>query len=135
MMNCLQETYKGIVHFLAVYIDEAHAQDVWPLGKKVCLNQPKTLEERLEAARNFQKDFKFQIPILVDKMDNNFDTQYASWPERFYIIVNGKMEVIGFPTIEFGYDRLENWWLVTNNKTIRNAELGSRHKKNGELRN
>jgi len=104
-MNCLQESFKDIANFVAVYIAEAHAQDEWPLGKKVCLMQHKTMEERLSAARSFQKDYDFQIPLLVDLMDNNFDGLYSSWPERFYIIDGFKMDLVGFPSTEFGYDR------------------------------
>jgi len=133
LLNCLQETYRGVVHFLAVYIAEAHAQDIWPLGNKVCLNQHKTLEERLQAAKNFQKDYKFQIPILVDKMDNNFDSLYASWPERFYIIENGKMEVIGFPTIEFGYDRQQICRWLENRQNVQNhSQWGIRNRSTNE---
>jgi len=79
--------------------------DEWPLGKTVCLNQPKTMKERLDVAKDFKEKYDFQLPLLVDKMDNNFDGKYASWPERFYIIENGRMELIGSPTTEFGYDR------------------------------
>jgi len=98
---------------------EAHAQDEWPLGKKVCVTQHKSLEERIQVAKNFQKDFQFELPILVDKMDNNFDQKYASWPERFYIIKNKTMEMIGYPCIEFGYDRtiIQRW--------LNNQKIGS----------
>jgi len=105
-MNRLQESFKDIANFVAVYISEAHAQDEWPLGRKVCVNQHKTLEERLAVAKAFQKDYNFQIPILVDTIDNNFDKLYSSWPERFYIIEHGKMELVGYPSTEFGYDRV-----------------------------
>jgi len=122
-MNRLQETYKNVANFLAVYISEAHAQDEWPLGNIVCLTQHKTQEERLTVARNFQKDYQFQIPILVDEMDNNFDKLYASWPERFYIIEQGKMKLIGFPTTEFGYDRndIRKWLAYCQANTEKNC--------------
>jgi len=110
-MNRLQESFKDIANFVAVYIAEAHAQDEWPLGRKVCLNQHKTLEERLAVARQFKKDYNLEIPLLVDLMDNNFDQYYSSWPERFYIIEDCKMVLVGHPSTEFGYDRhhLTNW--------------------------
>jgi len=79
--------------------------DEWPLGRTVCLNQPKSMKERLAIAKDFKEKYDFQLPLLVDEMDNNFDGKYASWPERFYIISNGRMELIGSPTTEFGYDR------------------------------
>jgi len=104
-VNRLQEEYGAVAHFLCVYIAEAHAVDEWPLGKIVCLKQPKTMEERLRVAREFKEKYDLRLPLLVDKMDNNFDAKYASWPERFYVIENGRMELIGMPTTEFGYDR------------------------------
>jgi len=103
----LQQDFGEVANFLTVYISEAHAQDEWPLGKKVCLNQHKTLEERISTAKSFQSDYKYDIPILVDQMDNNFDQKYASWPERFYILEDGKIALIGEPSLEFGYNRLD----------------------------
>jgi len=110
-MNCLQETWKLTANFLAVYISEAHAKNEWPLGNIVSLNQPKEMEQRLSVAKHFVEKFHFEIPTLVDKMDNNFDISYACWPERFFIIQNLTMKLVGEPTTEFGYDREEivNW--------------------------
>jgi len=104
-VNRLQEDFGHVANFLGVYISEAHAMDEWPLGKIVCLNQPKTMEERLKVAKDFKEKYGWKLPLLVDLMDNNFDAKYASWPERFYVIENGRMELIGTPTTEFGYDR------------------------------
>jgi len=101
----LQETWKGAAKFLAVYISEAHAQDEWPLGNIVCLNQHKTMEERLEVAKTFKEKYDFQIPLLVDTMENTLDNKYACWPERFFIIQHGVMKLVGSPTTEYGYDR------------------------------
>jgi len=103
-MNTLQKMYKSFA-FLAIYIDEAHANDVWPLGTKICINRPKTIEARLEVANNFVRDYHFKIPVLVDELDNNFDLKYAAWPERYYVIDQGCMKYIASPTTEFGYDR------------------------------
>jgi len=114
-MNDLQEKYKDVVDFLAVYILEAHAKDVWPLGTKICFNEPKTIEERLQIANNFATDYNFQIPILVDDMDNNFNGKYAAWPERYYIIQDEKMKLIAEPSTEYGYNRAEiKTWIDLN---------------------
>lgn len=104
-MNSLQEEFAGKVDFLGVYISEAHAQDEWPLGTKYCFNQPKTIDDRLRIANDFVNDFGFKIPMLADSMKNEFDTRFASWPERFYIVQNGKLALVGEPTNEFGFDR------------------------------
>jgi len=107
---------------LVVYISEAHAQDEWPLGKQVCLNQHKTIEERLKAANDFNEQFHCRLPVLVDTMDNNFDNAYACWPERFFIIEHDKMAMIGHPSNEFGYERdLIVKWLRSRKPTIAEA--------------
>jgi type I thyroxine 5'-deiodinase len=106
-MNSLQSKFAGKIDFLGVYISEAHAQDEWPLGVKYCFNQPKTIEDRLEIARNFVSEFKFELPMLVDTMANEFDTRFAAWPERFYIVQNNELVLVGEPTTEFGFDRTQ----------------------------
>ena len=93
---------------------EAQAADQWPLGKQVQINQHivsrfrgnsqkfinfipnlvKTLQDRINAAKLFQKEANFQIPLFVDAMDNNFNKAYAAWPERAYVIHNRKMAYI-----------------------------------------
>mmetsp|Transcript_10887 Transcript_10887/g.34687 ORF Transcript_10887/g.34687 Transcript_10887/m.34687 type:complete len:129 (+) Transcript_10887:605-991(+) len=73
--------------------------------------QPKTLEERLERGRSFAKRYPSQVPVLVDSMANEFDEQYAAWPERFYMLssvsdnLQPVLHLVGEPTVEFGYDR------------------------------
>uniref|UniRef100_A0A6B2LUR9 Iodothyronine deiodinase n=1 Tax=Arcella intermedia TaxID=1963864 RepID=A0A6B2LUR9_9EUKA len=88
-----------------VYIAEAHASDIWPLGKQVCITNHKSIEERRSAAKRMVEEFGFEIPILLDTMSDEFDKQYAVWPERYYCVKDGKMHMIGKPTHEFGYDR------------------------------
>jgi len=121
-MNRLQSDNQDVARFLVIYISEAHAQDEWPLGKKVCVMKHQSLEDRLKVANVLKEEYHMQIPILVDTMKNTFDNLFASWPERFYILENGKMELIGFPTNEFGYDRgtLQNWLDYRRTKVYRN---------------
>jgi len=106
-MNKIQSEFEGKIDFLGVYISEAHAQDEWPLGVKYCIDQPKTIEERLEIARNFVTEFHFELPLLVDTMSNEFDNVFAAWPERFYIAKNNEILLVGEPTTEFGFDRVQ----------------------------
>jgi len=98
---------------LAIYIAEAHARNEWPVGKTIsCVDQPTTLFQRLENARQFQKNFNFQMPMLVDNMENTFHATYGSWPFRFYVIHDGKLVLKAEPDqIDFGYniDEIDNW--------------------------
>lgn len=92
-MNTLVRSHssKGIC-FLAIYIAEAHARDQWPVGKTIsCVDQPKTLEQRLKYARKFQENFGLIMPMLVDNMENNFHLTYGSWPFRFFIIFQNQL--------------------------------------------
>lgn len=88
--------------FVMVYIREAHASDVWPLGHHVDIPNHKTIEDRKKAAEKLNKD---NIEILLDTMDNTFDNTFAAWPERYYIIYDGVIQYIASPTSEFGFDR------------------------------
>jgi hypothetical protein len=99
--------------FLAVYIAEAHARDQWPVGKTIsCADQPTTLQQRLTNAQQFQQNFNFQMPMLVDNMDNTFHNTYGSWPFRFFVISEGKLVLKAEPNKEnFTYDmnEIDHW--------------------------
>ena len=77
----------------------------------VCYAQPKSLAERVEIARRFVADAGYEIPLVVDRMDNAADEIYAGWPERLYIVgADGKIEYKG-DTGPFGYepDEVDAW--------------------------
>jgi hypothetical protein len=115
----MRRKYSSVAHFVAIYIKEAHAADQWPIGNFTCVNQHKTQEERLNAARDFVAKYQFELPVLVDCIDDRFNTLYAAWPERFFVIgapeaertgqdpakLVCRMKLIGDPKNEWGYDR------------------------------
>jgi len=71
-----------------VYLQEAHADDLWPLGYGV--QSHRTLEDRLGACKAFlgrHIDFREQLQaVAVDTMDDHFLHTYGAWPERYYLI-------------------------------------------------
>jgi hypothetical protein len=112
------------MRLLVVYIAEAHARDQWPMGKTIsCVDQPKTLEERLENARQCKKNFNFDVPMLVDNMNNDFHLTYGSWPFRFYVIYEGKLALKAEPhenTFVYDMKQLDAWidnFYQTHNST------------------
>lgn len=127
--NYGSRTTNGIEHgklqplcnFLTVYISEAHAQDEWKLGKPdgVCVNQHKTLEDRIQAAKNFVRDFELpsgedtSMTIVVDSWENDFDNSFAVWPERAFVVdIDGRLSYISTPTPDGSIDWEEgvlNW--------------------------
>ena len=98
-----------------MYIREAHPTDEWQMPEnekqRVCYPQPKTLAQRLAIAGDFVHRFRYDVPVLVDPMDNRADAAYAGWPERFYIVdENGRIAYKGKPG-PFGYrpEEVEDW--------------------------
>jgi len=93
-MNEMYSMFTDRVDFLIVYVSEAHAIDEWKLGDKVKIAQHKSLNDRILAANLFKDENDFHLPLVVDSMENHFDKTYAAWPERAYIIFQGKMTYI-----------------------------------------
>ncbi|KAL6074289.1 Responsible for the deiodination of T4 (3,5,3',5'- tetraiodothyronine) [Balamuthia mandrillaris] len=120
-MNQLAKASADVVDFIVVYIAEAHAADRWPLGRVTNIKDHRNAEDRLQAAKLLKGEYGCEIPIYVDSMNNNFDDSYAVWPERFFIVHNGRMALIGYPTVkERGYDRsvIAEW--IQQTRTIQN---------------
>lgn len=86
-----------------IYITEAHAMDVWPIGMSAgTINYShKTIEDRKMYAEKFIKTFNFKVPIFLDSMDNSFESEFASWPFRYYIIKDKKFSFIADPEDSF----------------------------------
>jgi len=108
-VNDIAESYNHLASFVMVYISEAHATDVWPLGNKLVVNDHKCIEDRIKAAKeHIVEERKNKIPIFVDTMDNSFDNTFFAWPERFYIMKGNKLDYIAQPSTEDkGFDRNE----------------------------
>lgn len=93
-----QERYKDKIDFLFIYILEAHASDEWPLGNHVEIEQHKTLEERVKAAKTFVERYSFTYPVVVDSIKNDFNENYSVWPERWFILHKGEIKHVSYPT-------------------------------------
>jgi iodothyronine deiodinase-like protein len=57
--------------------------------EKIVFNQPKTFEERKEAAKILVERLHFKLPLAIDSMDNRAETVFSAWPERIYILAAG----------------------------------------------
>jgi hypothetical protein len=116
-MNALVRSHApNGISLLAIYIAEAHARDQWPVGKTIsCVDQPTTLAQRLQYAQEFKKNFNFEMPLLVDDMNNTFHNTYGSWPFRFFVIYEGKLILKAEPDKEtyfYNIDEIDDW--ITN---------------------
>jgi hypothetical protein len=92
--NCKRK-FGDKVLFLIVYIEEAHPQDRWPLGRHVMVNAPQTMEDRILLAQKFVNDNSSYvdgtIPIVVDGIDNQFMKAFYCHPERFFVFNDNKL--------------------------------------------
>lgn len=111
----MHRRYGDRARFLTVYIKEAHPEDEWQMDsnekENVCYPQPRTLEQRVAIANDFVKRFHYDVPILVDDMENAANDLYSGWPERFYIVdESGKIAFKGKPG-PFGFhpEEVEAW--------------------------
>lgn len=64
----------------------------------IAINNPKTMEQRVEVAQQACAFFKTKIPGLVDTMNDATDRAYAAWPSRIFLEdVKGVVAVHGGP--------------------------------------
>lgn len=87
-----------------IYITEAHAQNEWPIGSRLRYNQPRQTQERSNIVNEYIRDTQMNIPLLIDPvcehdstLNNPFETIYAPWPIRYYIIYQNKLTYIANP--------------------------------------
>ena len=77
--------------FLIVYINEAHPKDEWHMEKLIQYNQPKTLEERKAIVQRLLDELKPQQGMAIDDITDDMMRAYEAWPERLYVVENGKV--------------------------------------------
>lgn len=83
---------------MTIYIEEAHAIDVWPVGEGLNIKKPLTQEDRRSVADRFVRETGHPIPVYCDVVgEDRFEKEYAAWPTRFYIIYQEKMSYIATP--------------------------------------
>jgi hypothetical protein len=84
-----------------IYIREAHPTDGAQVPQnqkdKILVKDPTTDAERAQVAEDFAKQFKLKLPILLDTIDDTMEKAYSSWPDRLYVIKDGKIAYKGEP--------------------------------------
>ena len=89
------EKYKNKVNFLTIYTLEAHwveekenDLDGWPIGHDYRIERHKNIDDRINMSITFIEEFKWNIPTVVDNMNDDFNKLYASWPDAAYVILD-----------------------------------------------
>lgn len=86
-----------------VYIEEAHAQDEWPIGSAWREQQARTLEERATAAQRVVDELKLSTDVELvldsfDPVDTTFNERYKAWPFRYYVFDrHGMLQLVSQP--------------------------------------
>ena len=79
------------MHFLAVYIREAHPEEGWILPEnrrsELAVHEPRSDEERRGVASTCATSLQLQMPMVVDGVDNPVASAYGGWPDRLYLVV------------------------------------------------
>lgn len=86
----LYRRYSDRVDFLMIYVREAHPLDGWRMESNdragIGLPQPKTDDERRSVAQTCQAALDFEMPFLVDTIDDAVGAVYSGMPSRLYLI-------------------------------------------------
>ena len=89
-LNELYNTYGDRVEFFLIYIREAHPANGWQvpnnLIEDVIYDEPTTDEERTEVASACQIALDIEMPMLVDRIDNDVEEKYVGLPMRQFLI-------------------------------------------------
>ena len=70
--------------------------------------QPRTVEERAEVAQACVRHLAFEMPMLLDDIDNQVDDRYIALPERLYVIDAAGVITFRCAMGPFGFDP-EGW--------------------------
>ena len=89
-LDGIAKEFGDRVHFLCVYIKEAHptdgSQSPSNLDDDVLFTQPTTEDERAEVAAACMLRHNFSFPMVLDNMTNEVEAKYMAMPERLYVL-------------------------------------------------
>ena len=107
-LNELYKTYRDRVEFFLIYIREAHPANGWQvpnnLIEDVIYDEPTTDEERTEVASACQTALDIEMPMLVDRIDNDVEEKYVGLPMRQFLIDAAGRVVYAGDKGPFGWD-------------------------------
>lgn len=100
--------FRDRVAFYVVYIEEAHASDMWQLSSnvkdEVVHASPRSYEERTGLATSCVRNLGLEMPALIDDFSNSTERAYTAWPDRLYLVgADGRMAWKSGPG-PFGFD-------------------------------
>jgi len=115
LLNLMNKWQHKNIDFLTVYTAEAHTEDGWKLEDQYvndaeytneddfCLSYATTIEKRRHMAEWLIKTKHFDMPLVLDTMQDTLLKAYNSWPIRLYVIHESKVVYCGDQG-PFGYE-------------------------------
>ncbi|MBL1353558.1 MAG: redoxin domain-containing protein [Zetaproteobacteria bacterium] len=115
LRTLMQAWQNNGVDFLTVYTAEAHTEDGWKLVDQYicdveytneddfCFSYAKNIHDRKKMAAWLIDKKHFEMPLVLDSMENDLLNAYNSWPIRLYIIHEAKVVYCGDQG-PFGYE-------------------------------
>lgn len=89
-LDQISRQYGDRVHFLCVYIKEAHttdgSQSPANVDDGILYADPTTEDERAEIAGACMLRYNFTFPMVLDNMSNEVESKYVAMPERLYVL-------------------------------------------------
>ena len=78
------------MHFLLIYIREAHPEEGWIIPENrrsgIAVHEPATDDERRAVASTCAVNLEVSMPVAIDGVDNAVASAYGGWPDRLYLI-------------------------------------------------
>ena len=112
-----EEIYRELneqVHFLCVYIKEAHPDEGWRVPHNfehdIFISQPASLDERAQVANICLETMNMTIPMALDTMDDALLVLYSATPERLYALNADGLIVYRSDIGPFDGDDVEGWY-------------------------
>ena len=102
--------FEKSIDFVTIYISEAHPIDEWHVHSEITFCQPRTMEERVKLAFEFQEKYQVEGPLVVDLMDNRVDLMFSALPERLYVVLDRKIVYVGgVGPFHYSLSSLKQW--------------------------
>jgi thiol-disulfide isomerase/thioredoxin len=89
-VEAVHKRFAGEATFVAVYVREAHPTGGWRMESNdragVSADQPTTYAERAAVAAKCHALLKYEMPLLVDEINDPVGHAYSGMPARLYVI-------------------------------------------------
>lgn len=113
----IYQRFAERVHFVPIYIREAHPTDGWWLGGGVVgfamrlgglraatdVADPVTLEQRQAVAARCENALQYGARTYVDDLNDTVNRAYAAWPTRLYLVGTDQMIIYAGGPGPFGF--------------------------------